>query len=102
VPADLERLEALIRDHWAAPHLKVLTCAPDVWRKLQDISREAEERDPGRPLFMPAPLMPLLGIQVRVQEGREPGWWRMIRHDHCEVSGSEVTHDRCTWLGGRQ
>ena len=101
MPADLERLEALIRDHWATRYLKVLTCAPDVWRKLQDVSREAEEKDPGRAPFMPDPLMSMLGIQV-VVEDREPGWWRMIRHDHCEVAGETVTHDRCTRLGGRQ
>jgi hypothetical protein len=100
VPADLERLEALIRDHWATPHLKVLACAPDVLAKLREVSREAEDRDPGRAPFMPVPLTSMLGIQVHVREDREPGWWRMTRHDNCQVEGDTVTHGRCTKLGG--
>jgi hypothetical protein len=51
-------------------------------------------------------LRSLTAVEVTVAEHYEPGRWKMIRHDHCLVTGGDepgqamlVTHKECTVLG---
>jgi DNA-binding Lrp family transcriptional regulator len=95
------RVLGLIREHSGTRHLKVLWCARDVWEEIQLASVAAAPPMPWEP-----DLRSLMAIQVTVAEHYEPGQWKMIRHDHCQVTGGEipgqamlVTHEGCTVLG---
>lgn len=96
------RLLKLISAHYGTRYLKVLDCAPDVWRDLQDVALEKSQEEQH---FMPVPAVDLFAIEVHVQMHYRPGQWKMVRHDNCEVIGGEdpeqamiVTHERCTLI----
>lgn len=47
----------------------------------------------------------LAGIEVRIVPSYRPGQWKLIRHDHCAVTGGDVpgrplalSHESCTVL----
>jgi DNA-binding MarR family transcriptional regulator len=95
------RLLGLIKEHSGTRHLKVLHCAQDVWDEVRLASVPAVPRQPWEP-----DLRFFTAIEVTVAEHYEPGRWKMIRHDHCQVIGGEnqeqamlVTHEECTVLG---
>jgi predicted ArsR family transcriptional regulator len=95
------RLLGLIKEHSGTRHLKVLCCAQDVWDEIRMASAPAPARRPWEP-----DLHSLTAVEVTVAEHYEPGQWKMIRHDHCQVTGGEtqeqamlVTHLECTVLG---
>lgn len=94
-------LLGLIKEHSWTKYGKVLLCARDVWEDIQRSSDQVPQRMPWE-----ADLSFFTGVQVTVIDSYEPGRWKMIRHDHCEVIGGEtpdqamiVTHERCTILG---
>lgn len=96
-----DRLIGLISRHSGTKHLKVLNCAQDVWDEIRMTVPPAPPRQPWE-----FDLHSLTAIEVSVAEHYEPGRWKMIRHDHCQVIGGEteeqamlVTHDECTVLG---
>jgi predicted ArsR family transcriptional regulator len=95
------RLLGLIKEHSGTRHLKVLHCAQDVWDEIRVASAPAAPRMPWE-----TDLRSLTAVEVTVAEHYEPGRWKMIRHDHCQVTGGEtqeqamlVTHEGCTVLG---
>ena len=95
------RLLGLIKEHSGTRHLKVLCCAQDVWDEIRMASVPAAPRQPWEPN-----LHFLTAVEVTVAEHYEPGQWKMIRHDHCLVTGGDepgqamlVTHEECTVLG---
>jgi predicted ArsR family transcriptional regulator len=95
------RLLGLIKEHSGTRHQKVLHCAQDVWDEVRVASAPAAPRRPWEP-----DLRSLTAIEVTVAGHYEPGRWKMIRHDHCLVTGGDepgqamlVTHEECTVLG---
>ena len=95
------RLLGLLKEHSGTRHRKVLCCAQDVWDEVRMASALAAPRQPWEP-----DLRSLTAVEVTVAEHYEPGRWKMIRHDHCLVTGGEtqeqamlVTHKECTVLG---
>lgn len=99
--ARYDRLIGLIKRHSGTRHLKVLHCAQDVWDEIRLTTPPAPPANPWEP-----DLSFFTAIQVQMAEHYEPGRWKMIRHDHCQVIGGEtqeqamlVTHDECTVLG---
>lgn len=93
----MEDLIALLNAHAGTPCRKVLVCARDVWETLSAA---------GAPVAIVQPwefdVSELTGIGVIVGKGYEPGRWKLIRHDKCEVIGGEtvdqaliVHHEGC-------
>ena len=87
-----EEADALARlvAGWAADGSPLtLTCAQDVFYELQEIlPTEADE------------------VQVTVIPHYEPGQWKLMRHDSCDVIGGAtidealiISHKDCTVLG---
>lgn len=92
-------LLGLIREHSWTKYGKVLLCAQDVWA---DVKASVPPAPPRMPWEVD---LDLFGIQVNVIDSYEPGRWRVVRHDHCQVIGGEtqeqamlVTHEGCTVL----
>jgi DNA-binding MarR family transcriptional regulator len=95
------RLADLIERHYWTPFGKVLYCAQDVWDGILLDWPARKARQPPEP-----DGHALMAIEVHVAEHYEPGQWKMIRHDRCQVTGGEtpeqavlVTHEECTVLG---
>lgn len=66
-----------------------LTCAQDVFGELQEFALPEEPE-----------------IQVMAVGHYEPGQWKLVRHDSCDVIGGQtidealiVSHGNCTVLG---
>jgi len=86
---EAEELVSLVAG-WAADGSPLtLTCAQDVFGELQefDLTEAAE-------------------VQVMAIEQYEPGQWKLVRHDSCDVIGGAtidqaliVSHKDCTVLG---
>lgn len=75
---------------WAADGSALeLLCAQDVFGELQEFELPEEPE-----------------IQVMVPAHYEPGQWKLMRHDACDVIGGEtidqaliISHKNCTVLG---
>ncbi len=77
-----------------------LQCAPDVCRALPRSPLEGY-----RNVSPDIPASMALGIRVTMMDHYEPGRWRLIRHDRCDVIGGfdlgqavMITHEHCTVL----
>lgn len=99
-----ERLLAGIALTWEVPAVKSLHCAPDVEERLREkavtvpypwdhLVTEGDERR----------LVALMGFKVHVVPRYQPGQWKLVKHDHCEVvcggqpdEGTIIVHDECT------
>lgn len=93
----MEDLISLLNTHAGTPHRTVLVCAQGVWEKL---------KASGAPVAICHPwefdVSELTGTGVIIAKGYEPGRWKLIRHDKCEVIGGEtidqaliVHHEGC-------
>lgn len=96
----LEVINGLIRKYAFLPHRKTLDCAPALWEELKAALPQAESRAPWEP-----DLTWLTGVEVHLDPACEPGWWKLTRHDACEVTGGDdtdmpmaVSHEHCTVL----
>jgi hypothetical protein len=84
---EAEELAALIGGWGAGGSDLTLTCAQDVFGELQEVPLSAEP-------------------EILVIPHYEPGQWKLVRHDSCDVIGGEtidqaliVSHENCTVLG---
>lgn len=101
----LERLLTDISLVYHQPGHKTLSCAQDVSDALLARSREARDA-PETLVTWGDELVSLLSIPVTVVRDYEPGRWKLVKHDRCEVvpggdpdgpvSGFRVVHDGCT------
>lgn len=94
--AVMEQVTALLTEHAPLPGRKTLYCSQDVADGLflHGAPGGADQ------------LCVLMGIDVAVIPSYGPGKWKLVRHDHCDVTGGYgtgdamiVNHDSCTVLG---
>lgn len=72
---------------------KELFCAGDVLGVLRSAIPPAEPTAPGQPSWAL-----LTGVAIIEEPSFEPGRFRLVHHDNCEVDTAALTvhHDRCS------
>jgi len=77
---------------------KVLECAADVCEALKAEIPPSDHAYDAASSFIPAMESYLIGIDIVILDSLQPGHWRLIRHDHCEVDAGAgtVSHDLCS------
>lgn len=102
MPDSVDRLIADLAFVYFQPGHKTVTCAQDVSDALLARSRQAD-RTPVTMVTWGKELVSLFSVPVHVIAGYEPGRWKFVRHDHCEVAcgggpdeGTIVVHGDCT------
>lgn len=91
------RLAADIGMVWDILGRKTLSCAPDVEAALHRFTFETS-------VTWGDTLVSVMGIEVNVAWHYEPGQWKLVLHDHCElIAGGEnpgdamiASHAMCT------
>lgn len=93
---NLPGLRRLLGNAAGTKHRKVLYAAPDVVEAIG--------------AFVPPVWAPVLaahgspagaisfltGVEITAADDSPPGWFRLVRHDGCEVKGQTVYHEGCT------
>ena len=88
----LDELRYLLTAAARTPGRKDFRCAADVVDALSEAIPAAEPVPPGQPS-----LALLMGVSIIRESAFEPGRFRMVRHDRCDVDveARTVSHGRC-------
>lgn len=91
----LDDLMAELRKAASTRGSKDLTLAEDVWTAMRD---SVPESGPVMPWETERMAAQLLAVNVILGESFEPGRFRLVHHDNCDVDTETrtVDHSRCT------
>lgn len=104
-PEEAKEISGLIAGWGADGSHLTLTCAQDVADALAWVSQPRPPRDPCD-FYALGTVGSFTGAGVIVIDRYEPGQWKLVRHDSCDVIGGHsiedaiiVSHKNCTVLG---